>query len=329
MKAERELRAEGKMTPELATLTGEDLVEIEKFAGSVEEKKRTDSQIATDAAIETSYSQIRDGAANIDDMIDKIAADPTIDAEDSNSAAERIKTFFSTYNAAIAEKAEKIITSNSVRIKALNIISEVQSNNVVLPEDLVQFEGLPNLEKGLEKYKALVKDEKVNPTDNKGFINSIFSADEEVREIQGKAISVAKVNAKSEGKALMSRRFVGIQTEEELLDLFRGTGLTEEEKRRINRQFTAEVNNRSLYDRAVGKRFAEMQKANITDTDKYTSESLRILLEYQRRKTLKLEELEAGVAAEQKKIVGGSVEIVPVEKMTAKEKLEQLGLLAQ
>lgn len=317
MEAERELRKIGKGLVSEKDLTNEDLEDIIDFAESVGEKKKSESELASSAAIENSYSQIRNGATNIDEMIDKIEDDPVIEAGDSISAAEKIKTFFSTWNAAVAEKREKIITSNSIRIKTLNIISEVRENNVVLPEELAQFEGLSNLEKGLEKYKALVKDEEVNPTDNKGFINSIFSADNEVREIQDKAIGVAKVNAKNEGKALMSRRFVGIQTEEELLDLFRGTGLTEEEKRRINRQFTAEVNNRSLYDRAVGRRFSEMQEANITDVDKYTSESLKILQQYQRRKRLELEELEAVVTVEQEKIISGTLK--PASEMTEAE----------
>lgn len=51
MKAERELRATGVMTPELAALTGEDLVDIGKFAKSAGAENAANSKRAFDVAI--------------------------------------------------------------------------------------------------------------------------------------------------------------------------------------------------------------------------------------------------------------------------------------
>ncbi len=139
----------------------------------------------------------------------------------------------------------------------------------------------------------------------------------DLEAIEEKIIATAKTNAYSEGRGLMSQRFVGIQSEEELIDLFRGAGLTDEEKTRINRTFTVEVSNRDLYERAVDDRFREMQKAGISDPVKFTAESLKILQEYQKRKTLSLKELETTVAKEQKKIISGTLK--PVSEMTEAE----------
>ncbi len=316
MTVEQELRRQDKGSPELVNLFNEDLEDIIDFADSVGEKERSESKVTVVAAIEGAYSKIRDGATDIDAMIDAIAIDPIILDEDSNQAAEKIKTFFSTWHSAVDEK---VATSNSTRIKALNIISEVRNDSVVLAAELEEFRTLSNLEKGLEKYKALARKEEINPTDSKAFIANIFTADESVKTLEGKAIQVAKSNADDEGKALMSQRFVGIQNEEDLIDLFRVAGLTDEEKKRINRQWTAEVNNRALYERAVDNRFRELQEAGITDIDKYTSESLRILLQYQRRKQLSLEKLEEAVGREQQKII-----LRPVSELTADEARAEL-----
>ncbi len=153
----------------------------------------------------------------------------------------------------------------------------------------------------------------------------------DLEDIEAKIIATAKVNAYDEGKGLMSRRFVGIQTEEDLIDLFRGAGLTEDEKKRINRRWTAEVNNRNLYERAVDDRFKEMRKDGISDVGKYTSESLKILLQYQRRSRLNLVSLEEEVREEQRKITGKSPEVIgppaplkSIDEMTTEEKQREL-----
>jgi hypothetical protein len=154
----------------------------------------------------------------------------------------------------------------------------------------------------------------------------------DLEDIEAKIIATAKSNAYSEGIGLMSRRFVGIQTEEELeIDLFRIAGLSEEEKKRINRRWTAEVNNRDLYERAIDDRFKEMREEGISDIDKYKSESLKILLQYQRRNRLNLVELEQKVREEQRVITGEPREItgppIPlksIDEMTTAEKQRQL-----
>ena len=128
----------------------------------------------------------------------------------------------------------------------------------------------------------------------------------------------------------MSEQFVGIKGKDD--ELFRqliGTkGLTDKDKARINRRFTAEINNRDLYERAVDDRYKEMRKANISEPSKFKSESLEILLQYQKRKHLTLEELEAEVAREQVRLrpfVGPPAPTVkPVSEMTISEKQDEL-----
>lgn len=149
----------------------------------------------------------------------------------------------------------------------------------------------------------------------------------DLEDEEAKIIAAAKSNAYDEGKGLMSRRFVGIQTEEDLIDLFRGAGLTDEEKDRINRRWTAEINNRSLYERAIDDRFREMRQEKISDVNKYRTESLRILLQYQRRGRLSLEELEIEVGGEQQEILVGTVK--PIGEMTTEEKQAELARIRE
>lgn len=144
----------------------------------------------------------------------------------------------------------------------------------------------------------------------------------DLEDVSTKIIATAKSNAYDEGKGLMSRRFVGIQSEEDLIDLFAGSGLSDEEKTRINRRFTAEINNRDLYERAVDDKFREMRRDKITDTSKFRAESLGILLTYQKRKTLSLEQFENVIAKEQQTIITPSVK--PVAEMTKEEKRIEL-----
>ncbi len=153
----------------------------------------------------------------------------------------------------------------------------------------------------------------------------------DLEDIEAKIIATAKSNAYSEGISLMSRRFVGIQTEEDLIDIFKGAGLSEDEKKRINRRWTAEVNNRDLYERAVEDRFKEMRKDGISDSSKYTSESLKILLQYQRRGRLSLVGLETKIREEQREITGEPPEFIgppsplkSIDEMTTAEKQKEL-----
>ncbi len=165
MKAERELRATGKTTPTLANLTGEDLVDIQKFAKSAKAKKVDDSKLAADAAIKDSFSQIRDGATNLDDMIDAIDIDPNISAEDSIRATKAITSFFGTWN---STTSNKVITSNTTRIKALKIKKRVLNNDITVDE-------------GLDEYAEIT--DPINPADNKQFINNIFAAGDKAENV--------------------------------------------------------------------------------------------------------------------------------------------------
>ncbi len=327
MITEKRLRAEGAVTPELALLTGEDLVSIQKFAVSAGSKRKTDSEIAAAAATISAYGKIRDSEpgqpVDVDAILDTIEVDPTITDNDKITAAEKIKTFWTTWNSATALQEEKIITSNAVRMKANNIITEVRNESVELSTELIKkledigvdVKTMSVLDKAFAKYNSLEGAEKIAVVDNKGFMNDIFAADKAVKDLEGKAIKVAQTNANREGRALMSQRFIGLKDEDDLLRLLiKSKGLTDKEKRDINRQFTAEVNNRSLYERAVERRYAELQDAGVTDVKKYKSESLELLLQYQKQKQLTLEGLEAAVKEEQLAII-----TKPISKFTADE----------
>ncbi len=147
----------------------------------------------------------------------------------------------------------------------------------------------------------------------------------DLEDISTRVIGTARTNAYSEGRGLMSVQFVGIKSQDDLFDLFAATtGLTEDEKKRINRRWQAEVSNRDLYERAVDDRFREMRKDGITDTQKFQAESLRILLQYQRRKRLTLEALETEIGVEQQAIIKGSTVNKPVQEMTTAEKQAEL-----
>lgn len=135
-----------------------------------------------------------------------------------------------------------------------------------------------------------------------------------------KIIATAKSNAYKDSKSLMSPEFLGV-TEGTILRLTKG--LSDVEKDRINRRWTAEVNNRDLYERAIDDRFRELQKAGISDPTKYSNEALNILLMYQSRKELGLQELEMKVLLEQGKILS---QPKPIDQMTNEEKLRELGI---
>ncbi len=146
-----------------------------------------------------------------------------------------------------------------------------------------------------------------------------------LEDIASKVIGTARTNAYNEGRGLMSVQFVGIRSADDLFALFALPGLSEEDKKRINRRWEAEIANRDLYERAVDDRFREMRKDKVTDTKQFQAESLRILQQYQRRKRLNLETLESAVRAEQQKIIAGKVgKDVPVDEMTTEEKQAEL-----
>ncbi len=126
----------------------------------------------------------------------------------------------------------------------------------------------------------------------------------DLEDIEAKVIATSKSNAYSEGRGLMSRQFIGIQSPEDF-NLFTA-GLTDAQKQKLNKRFTLEINNRDLYERAIDDRFKELRKEGVSDVSKYNTEGLRILLEYQKRAKLGLEELEAAVKEEQSEILQGT-----------------------
>jgi hypothetical protein len=142
----------------------------------------------------------------------------------------------------------------------------------------------------------------------------------EVEAESSKVLATAKTNAYSEGASLRSVQFLGIDTEDELFKLFAGSGLSDDQKKRINRRRVAEINNQDLYERAVNDRLNEMRKGGIEDVNKYKQESLAILLQYQTRLNLKLDTLEREVRKEQFETRTGKVSTTKAtKKMTDAE----------
>jgi hypothetical protein len=144
----------------------------------------------------------------------------------------------------------------------------------------------------------------------------------DIEDVEAKIIASAKSNAYNEGVGLMSRQFVGIQTLEDLLTAFAGVG--DEQMKKINKRWTAEVNNRDLYERAIDDRFKEMRKEGISDIAKYKAESLKILLQYQRRKAYGPEQFEVIIKTEQERIITPPKVLKPVSEMTTAEKQAEL-----
>lgn len=166
---ELKARAKGKKpSPEFALLSNTDLEAVRDYANSVGEKAKSESKIASSAAVENAYAGIIGGDTDIAAMITSIQADPAISSEDSNTAAVKIRSFFSTWNSS-ADK--KIVTSDSMRIKALRLKSGIVNGAITLDE-------------ALARYKKFKETEKVEIADNKGFINDFFAADKSAKEVK-------------------------------------------------------------------------------------------------------------------------------------------------
>lgn len=325
MDNELELRRQGEGNIPEGDLSSKDIIAIKKFAKSAQSKKKTDSEITANAATIDAYGQIRDASpgqpVDINSILDEIEDNSIISNEDKISASEKIKTYWSSWNSAKAARVEKLVTSNQTRIKANEIVSEVRRESVKLSDEVlagqkqkgVNTETMSVLDRAYAKYNALESAEDIETTDNKVFMRAIQQADDDVQGIKDKAIKVAKTNAYKEGRGLMSKQFVGLDQETFLRDIGLVKGLTDEEKEQMNRRFTAEVNNRSLYERAVDDRYREMQDEGITDVSKYTAESLKLLLEYQKKTRLDLEAFEVSVLGEQKGIIKPSPSEAQVE----------------
>ena len=139
----------------------------ESRAGSASDK-------AANAAIETAYGDIRDGIGSIDSMLDAIAIDPTISDKDSNEAAVKIRTFFTTWNSLVKKD---VVTDNPTRIAALKIKGKVASGNITLDAGLAEY------------AKLETETNKINRTDNKDFISQIFSASDSAAETKNRRFS--------------------------------------------------------------------------------------------------------------------------------------------
>jgi len=165
----------------------------------------------------------------------------------------------------------------------------------------------------LENYTKLNKTDRANVIAN-------------LEDVEEKIIATAKSNAYGNGKSLMSIEFLGVTSQ--TIQLFT-KGKSEEEKAEINRRFLAETNNRDLYERAIDDRFKELQRKEVTDPAKFSSEALGILLEYQRRKALETDDLVKTVKAEQKRIVEPESTLKPVSEMTKEERLAEYRALTK
>ncbi len=98
---ELKARKEGKKPAEpFSLLSNTDLESIRDYANSIGEKKKTDSELASDIVLESNYGKIVDGDVDINSMITDIQADPNISEEDSIKATDKVVTFFSKWNSA-------------------------------------------------------------------------------------------------------------------------------------------------------------------------------------------------------------------------------------
>lgn len=104
-------RKEGKISDEFALLTNEDLESIRDYADTIGEKQTTKSTANLNAATVEAYSKIRDGAIDLDAMIDRNDADPLQSDEDKIKFAEKLPTYFSKVN---STKAAAFSSDNDV-----------------------------------------------------------------------------------------------------------------------------------------------------------------------------------------------------------------------
>ncbi len=126
---------------------------------------KSDSEATANQAVEDSFAKIREKDTDIASMVAAIQNNPNISAEDSNKAARTITAFYSSWNSATSFN---VVTSNATRIKALEIKNRVLNNKITRDE-------------GLALYKEIK--EPINPTDNKSFINDIFTAAQSAKDV--------------------------------------------------------------------------------------------------------------------------------------------------
>ncbi len=119
-------KAGDKGIDEFTLLTNTDLEDIRDYAGTVGEKKTTDSAIAVDTATEDNYSKIIKGETDISSMIAAIQADPVISEDDSIKAADKIVTFFSKWNS--LEKTES--TKDSAIISMEDAVTDLTEGRI-------------------------------------------------------------------------------------------------------------------------------------------------------------------------------------------------------
>ncbi len=94
-----------KPSDEFALLENKDLEDIRDYAKTIGEKRTSDSEIKVTESKVDAFSQIRDGATDIDSMIDAVDADSTISAEDKLNFAKAIPSYFSQWNSTIAAQS--------------------------------------------------------------------------------------------------------------------------------------------------------------------------------------------------------------------------------
>lgn len=97
--AELDARKKGKKpSGEFALISNEDLESIRDYSKGIGEKQKAQSEINREAATVDAYSKIRDGAVDIDAIIDRNNLDPTQSDEDKITFAEKIPTYFNKIN---------------------------------------------------------------------------------------------------------------------------------------------------------------------------------------------------------------------------------------
>lgn len=131
---ELEDRKTGEGSDQFASLTNSDLESLRDYSNTVGDKQKTESETNRNVATVDAYSRIRDGATDLDKLIDDNNTDPLQSDEDKIVFAEKIPSYFNKINSTVAAEA-----SDADTYDALTQASEKVERGAMPP---VEFEEL-------------------------------------------------------------------------------------------------------------------------------------------------------------------------------------------
>ena len=115
-------------------LTPEEKADMQNTIRIARQRSGTKSELALNAALVDVYSKIRDGATDLDAMMDAIQSNPIISNEDKLAAAEKIPTYFNKINSIVTATV-----SDSDAYDLLTQATELEERGTMSP---VEFEEL-------------------------------------------------------------------------------------------------------------------------------------------------------------------------------------------